>query len=181
MTTVRCDLSQKTIRRCYLNREKLLSTIARFGITGSQLKPKLRKVLIDSSSLSIPVSVKIDWTDSVSPSIIKRAIVKPTIITRVSTINPTELVLSSKFKAIPCHTDLLFDCSLLSVGDLVVGTTPSRKGVVGKVIRLDFIDNGSWHEMKAIEVEWMDGEIGNPYPNQMAKYVGCDRICYQLQ
>jgi hypothetical protein len=86
-----------------------------------------------------------------------------------------KLIESKASSMIPCHTDLLFDCSLLAVGDVVIGTTPSRKGVVGKITRLDFIDNGSWHEMKAIEVEWMDGEIGNPYPNQMAKYVGRDR------
>ena len=159
--TATCDLSIQTKRRCYIKRNTQVTrccieeTVQVTRCAFSELSCEVVKFKVPYLQLNPRINEAIDKL--------------------VSAEGINKLIKGKPSSLVPCHTDLLFDCLLLAVGDLVVGTRPSRKGVIGKVIRLDFIDNGSWHEMKAIEVEWMDGEIGNPYPNQMAKYVGCDR------
>ena len=71
-----------------------------------------------------------------------------------------------------CHNpDRLFDCSLLSLGDKVLGTSIGIKGKKGEVTLLKYTDKGDWRELKAIEVTFDDGTIGNPYPNQLVRII----------
>lgn len=87
-------------------------------------------------------------------------------------LDTAKLVIEPNREYIKCHNpDRLFDCSLLSQGDIVLGTSIGIKGKKGEVTLLKYTDKGDWRELKAIEVTFDDGTIGNPYPNQLVRII----------
>lgn len=87
-------------------------------------------------------------------------------------LDTAKLVIEPDREYIKCHNpNRLFDCSLLSQGDIVLGTSIGIKGKKGEVTLLKYTDKGDWRELKAIEVTFDDGTIGNPYPNQLVRII----------
>ena len=75
------------------------------------------------------------------------------------------LSLSTHQRSRRCHTDNLYDCSLLKDGDKVCSLIYPNRGV--GTVKLITVRPPNLDSFIILEVTWGDGSVSNPYPNQL--------------